>query len=142
MNERSGGIASQMNDARVGASPQPAYPGEGVTDSNELARLITMLRNNEAQSPNTQRDMMIGEFLVSGLRVPQSFIDGLQVLSRTEAAVLRFLGWGRANSDIATLLDVSEATVRTHMNNAILKLGVDGMRELSGLAGLLFHPLD
>ncbi len=59
-----------------------------------------------------------------------------------EAAVLRFLGWGRANADIATLLDISDATVRSHMNNAIIKLGVDGARELAGLSGLLFHPLD
>jgi DNA-binding NarL/FixJ family response regulator len=63
-------------------------------------------------------------------------------LSRSEAAVMRFLGWGRSNADIATLLGISEATARTHMNNCVNKLNVDGIRELIGLAGLLFHPLD
>jgi DNA-binding NarL/FixJ family response regulator len=141
MTQRTGGIASQMNDARaVGAAP--AHPGEGISDADELLRLINRIKASEAQNANSPPDLMIGEFLVSGLRVPQTFIQGLQALSRSEAAVLRFLGWGRANADIATMLDISEATVRTHMNNAIAKLDVDGARELSSLAGLLFHPLD
>jgi DNA-binding CsgD family transcriptional regulator len=40
------------------------------------------------------------------------------------------------------MFGVSEATARTHMNNCVQKLNVDGIRELIGLAGLLFHPLD
>jgi hypothetical protein len=32
--------------------------------------------------------------------------------------------------------------VRTHMNNAIRKLELDGVRELNSLAGLLFLPID
>jgi DNA-binding NarL/FixJ family response regulator len=140
---RPGGIASQMSDARAGAPPaQPAHPGEGVTDAAELARIIALIRQTETQNPQRPPDMMIGEFTVSGLRVPQTFVAALQTLSRTEAAVIRFLGWGRANADIATLLNISEATVRSHMGNAVTKLSVDGARELIGLAGLLFHPLD
>jgi DNA-binding NarL/FixJ family response regulator len=54
---------------------------------------------------------------------------------------MRFLGWGRSNSDIASLLNIHENTVRTHLNNAIGKLEVDGSRGLACLAGLLFHPL-
>ncbi len=137
------GIASAMNDARAApAHAQPARPGEGVTDAAELARLITMIRASETQNTQSPPDMAIGEFTVSGLRIPQSFIAGLAQLSRSEAATLRFLGWGRANADIATLLNVSEATARTHMNNCVQKLHVDGIRELICVAGLLFHPLD
>jgi DNA-binding NarL/FixJ family response regulator len=138
---RAGGIASQMNDARSGAAPAPR-PGEGVTDAAELSRLIALIRQTEAAEPKQRPDLMVGEFSVSGLRVPETFLSGLQSLTRNEAAVLRFLGWGRANADIATLLNISEATVRSHMGNAVTKLDVDGARELICLAGLLFHPLD
>jgi DNA-binding NarL/FixJ family response regulator len=141
MNQRpSGGIASAMNEAR-GAAPA-ARPGQGITDTQELARLIALVRSAEAEAAPVRPDLMIGEFTVPGDRVPLTFLDGLKTLTRMESAVMRFLGWGRANDDIARLLDITETTVRTHMNNAIRKLGVDGTRELIGLAGLLFHPLD
>ncbi len=140
MNRPSSGIASAMNDARAGGvAPRP---GEGVTDTAELARIIAMVKAAETAAPAGPPDVLIGEFTVSGSRVPLTFIDGLKHLSKTEAAVVRFVGWGRANDDIASLLDINENTVRTHMNNAVRKLGVDGARELVSLAGLLFHPLD
>lgn len=124
------------------ASPGPAArPGEGVTDADELARIIRLLRAAEV-ADTRQKDIMVGEFTVAGPRVPLGRLDALQTLTRTEGAVLRFLGWGRANADIATLLNINEATVRTHMTNAIRKLDVDGARGLNSLAGLLFHPLD
>ncbi len=77
MTERPRGIASQINDARA-AVPQPAAVGEGVNDTEELLRLINRIQAKEAQNVNGPPDMMIGEFLVSGLRVPKSFIAGLQ----------------------------------------------------------------
>lgn len=122
--------------------PETGLPGEGVTDTGDLTRLVEMLRAEEARREVHARDIQIGEFTVTGTRVPALHIAGLQTLTRNEAAVLRFLGWGRANGDIATLLNMTENTVRTHMNNAIRKLDLDGVRELNSLAGLLFMPLD
>lgn len=139
---RPGGIASEMNAARAGAAAPAPRPGEGLSDAAELGRLIALIRQSEAAAPQTRRDLIIGEFSVSGLRIPETFVPALQALTRNEAAVLRFLGWGRSNADIATLLNVTEATVRTHMGNAVTKLNVDGARELIAMAGLLFHPLD
>jgi DNA-binding NarL/FixJ family response regulator len=142
MSQRPAGIASTMNDARA-AAPAPApMAGEGVTDTAELARLINLMKQAEAVTSTRQPDIQIGAFTVPGSRVPASFIQGLKDLSKNEAAVLRFLGWGRSNADIAKLLEMNENTVRTHMNNAVAKLGTDGARELIGLGGLLFHPLD
>lgn len=120
----------------------PGLAGDGVTDAEELARLVERLREAEAKRDAHARDIVIGEFSVTGARVPLLHIAGLQTLTRNEAAVLRFLGWGRANGDIATLLNMTENTVRTHMNNAIRKLELDGVRELNSLAGLLFMPLE
>ena len=139
-----GGLAAAVSatPARPVAPKPSALLGEGITDTAELVRLVGMLRASEAASAPQRRDIVIGEFTVSGPRVPDHHIAVLQHLTRNEAAVLRFLGWGRANADIATLLDMTEATVRTHMNNAIRKLQLDGVRELNSLAGLLFMQVD
>jgi len=129
--------------AGSGSGADPRRQGEGVTDTSELARLIDLLRSAErADSAAQARTIQIGEFLVDGTRVPKTFLAPLQSMTRTEAAVVRFLGWGRANADIAVLLSISESTVRSHFNNVINKLNVDGMRELNSIAGLLFHPVE
>ena len=52
-------------------------------------------------------------------RVPQSD------LSPREMDVLRLLADGKSNKRIADALDLSEATVRTHVSNILSKLGVD-----------------
>ena len=131
----------------MSALPSPTHrldppPREGSADAEELARLVEMLRESEARREAHLREITIGEFIVVGWRVPLLHLAGLQTLTRNEAAVLRFLGWGRANGDIGTLLNMTENTVRTHMNNAIRKLDLDGVRELNSLARLLFLPLE
>ena len=137
----SGGIASATQEQRAGAKPA-GVQGTGVDDIAELAALIARIKSREQSNDAAQAQIRIGEFEVEGWRVPETFIGPLQKLSRTEAAVLRFLGWGRSNPDIASLLNVNDNTVRTHLNNAIGKLDVDGSRGLIALAGLLFHPVN
>jgi DNA-binding NarL/FixJ family response regulator len=138
-----GGIASALNDQRSRApAAATAAVGAGVTDPAELARLITLIRAAESADTRPVRDVSVGEFVVMGTRVPIALIEPLQTLTRTEAAVLRFVGWGRSNADIANLLNMTDNTVRTHINNAVQKLGVDGSREFNSVAGLLFHPLE
>ena len=131
----------------IGANAPQSLPRaetrrDAAPDTQELARLVEQLREAEARREAHAREILIGEFTVAGWRVPLLHIAGLQTLTRNEAAVLRFLGWGRANGDIGTLLNMTENTVRTHMNNAIRKLDLDGVRELNSLAGLLFLPLE
>ena len=41
-----------------------------------------------------------------------------------ELEVLRLIVGGKSNKEIATLLDLSEGTVRTHVSNMLGKLGV------------------
>jgi DNA-binding CsgD family transcriptional regulator len=132
--------ANAPSPAASGSGQQLA--GEGISDTAELLRLVTALKQAEADSGAQQRMVVIGEFSVVANRVPASFVGGLQGLTRAESAVLRMLGWGRSNADIAMLLDSAETTIRSHMNNVIRKLELDGMRELMCIAGLLFHPLD
>jgi DNA-binding NarL/FixJ family response regulator len=142
-------MQQRMMAGAAGRTPKPAprtpsgvLAGEGVRDTDELLRLVALIKQAEASSGDAEKMIVIGEFSVTASRVPETFIAGLQALTRAEASVLRMLGWGRANNDIAMLLDSNENTVRTHMNNVIRKLELDGMRELISLAGLLFHALD
>jgi DNA-binding NarL/FixJ family response regulator len=139
-------ISAQAQKTTASSAPlrrtADVLAGEGISDTAELARLIAMLKQSETDSGVSEKTVVIGEFSVLVSRVPETFLPQLQTLTRMEAAVIRMLGWGRSNTDIALLMDGTEATVRTHMNNSIRKLELDGMRELMTLAGLLFHPLD
>lgn len=138
-----GGIASAAQDARAAHQPEgDRRQGLGVDDIDGLAQLIAQIKQREGERDAARRELQLGEFLVEGWRVPADRIAALQSLSRTEVAVMRFLGWGRSNKDIASLLNIHENTVRTHLNNAIGKLDVDGSRGLACLAGLLFHPVE
>jgi DNA-binding NarL/FixJ family response regulator len=111
-------------------------------DAEEEARLRELMRLlRKADTRAGDEEQLVGEFRIPRSRIPERHVETIQTLTRTEAAVLRFLGWGRANGDIATLLVISENTVRVHLNNMCHKLELDGVRELNALAGLLFHPL-
>jgi len=48
-----------------------------------------------------------------------------QVLSDRERAVLRLIGEGLPNKQIATALSIGERTVKSHVASALNKLGVD-----------------
>jgi DNA-binding NarL/FixJ family response regulator len=108
---------------------------------DEDARLRELMRLLRKADESNGAEQVIGEFRIPASRVPQRVLDSIAKLTKTEVAVLRFLGWGRANKDIATLLVISDNTVRVHLNNMCNKLELDGVRELNALAGLLFFPL-
>jgi len=112
------------------------------TDPEEerLRELMLLLRKADAKAAGEEH--LVGEFRIPRSRIPERHLHGIGRLTKTEVAVLRFLGWGRSNADIATLLTMSENTVRVHLNNMCGKLELDGVRELNALAGLLFHPLN
>ena len=123
------------------AQGDPRDPDDTSGIDPQMLALLKQMREAARRDPARQRDINVGEFTVDGARVPLSLVEALNQLTRTEAAALRFAGWGRSNADIATLLSISEGTARTHLNSAVRKLDLDGMRGLIALAGLLFHPL-
>ncbi len=53
---------------------------------------------------------------------PEDGVAGL--LSAREREVLRWVGRGKPNAEIATALYISESTVRKHLQSAYKKLGV------------------
>lgn len=110
-------------------------------EHGEEARIRELMRLlRKAEDASTQ-EQVVGEFRIPRSRIPERHMETIGTLTKTEVAVMRFLGWGRANRDIGILLAISENTVRVHLTNICRKLELDGVRELNALAGLLFHPL-
>lgn len=118
-----------------------AVAAAGDPEETRLAAIADLLRRADASAPATP-PVPLGEHMVEAARVPRRHRDALLKLTPMELAAIRFLGWGRSNGDIATLLLMSENTVRVHLANVCRKLELDGMRELGALAGLLFYPTD
>lgn len=112
----------------------------GETADARLAAIAELLRQADLAIPATPQTVAIGEHMIAAARVPGRHREALMRLTPTELTCLRFMGWGRSNADIATLLLISENTVRVHLANVARKLELDGMRELAALAGVLFYP--
>ena len=124
----------------MSAMAEPAAPAPSAEDER-LAAIAELLRKADAL-PGAPAPVALGEHIVEAARVPQRHRGALLKLTPMELTVIRFLGWGRSNGDIATLLLISENTVRVHLSNVCRKLELDGMRELAALAGLLLYPSD
>lgn len=101
-------------------------------DGAELARAIAAVREGAAQlDPDVQRRLV--DALAAGGAPPTGgtaaespagsggLPDGL---TRREAEVLGRIAAGRSNTEIAAELYISEATVKTHINNMFTKAGL------------------
>ena len=78
---------------------------------DELLQSIYAVHNGESRSPS-----QVAEKLAER--------DDSEQLTPRELHVLERIVAGRANKDIAADLSISEATVKTHINNLLSKLGV------------------
>lgn len=69
--------------------------------------------------------------------------DLTAVLTSRELEVLRLVGAGKANKEIASELVISERTARTHVSNVLRKIGVSSRTQAAVLAirqGLVASP--
>jgi len=110
-------LTSVLEDASVVGAVRAGAIGYLLKDTkaDELCRSIKAAFAGQVQlSPQAAARLM------QEVRAPES----PQSLTERETEVLRLLAEGKANKEIALALHISETTVKTHVSNILMKLGV------------------
>ncbi|MFC8517832.1 response regulator [Streptomyces sp. NPDC057257] len=97
-----------------------------------LAAVRTVARGEGIVAPAVTR-RLIAEFAAKPVRQTRDPAI-LDELTRREREVLSCLGEGLSNADIATRLDMAEATVKTHVSRLLGKLGLRSRVQAAVLA--------
>jgi DNA-binding NarL/FixJ family response regulator len=104
-------------------------------DADEVSVAVRAAHRGELQL-----DPAVARRLTAMLRVDQTR-EGASDLTPRELDVLRLLGAGEANKEIAAELGITERTARTHVSNILAKLGLRSRTQAAlwaareGLAG-------
>jgi DNA-binding NarL/FixJ family response regulator len=88
-----------------------AYLLKGMTTS-DLVTAIRAVHNGKSHIPQVIADRLAERI-------------GVEDLTQRELEVLEQIVSGKSNKEIAAALNISEATVKTHVNNLLSKLGVE-----------------
>jgi DNA-binding NarL/FixJ family response regulator len=119
-------LTTYSDDESVFAALQAGARGYLTKDAGaeEIARAIDAVRGGDAQlDPSVQRRLV--DALATGVQPSRrrrgDLPDGL---TQREAEVLTLIADGRSNAEIARELFISEATVKTHINNLFAKAGL------------------
>ena len=95
--------------------------GQPHTEPAELVRAVRVVASGEALlSPSVTR-RLISEFADRAKAPPPA--TSMEVLTERERQLVGLVGEGLSNDDIAGRLVLSPATVKTHVNRAMMKLG-------------------
>ncbi|MFI0407918.1 response regulator [Actinomadura sp. 3N508] len=116
-------LTTYADDESIFAALRAGARGYLTKDAgaDEIARAIAAVRGGAAQlDPAVQRRLV--EAVATGDRPRRAGRDGLpDGLTPREAEVLALIARGRSNAEIAGDLFISEATVKTHINNLFAK---------------------
>nr|WP_154696993.1 response regulator transcription factor [Lentzea guizhouensis] len=96
-----------------------------VLKESEPARLlaaITAVASGEMQFSPTVMSRLVAAYLRDDVAAAPCAPPGLDELTDREREVLRLVGTGITNADIASRLTVTEGTVKTHLNRVMTKL--------------------
>lgn len=88
-------------------------------DPDALVRAVRAVHGGQVLLAPEAADAML-----SGPSVPSSGPPSIAVLTDREREVLALIASGRSNREIAKELVVAEKTVKTHVSNVLMKLGV------------------
>jgi DNA-binding NarL/FixJ family response regulator len=115
-------LTTYSDDETVFAALRAGARGYLTKDARagEIAEAIAAVRRGEAQfDPAIQR--RLAESVASRSPASEALPDGL---TPREIDVLRLIAAGQSNMEIAKELVITEATVKTHINNLFAKAGV------------------
>jgi DNA-binding NarL/FixJ family response regulator len=131
-------LTSFAEKERVRAALDSGASGYLLKDS-EPAEVAAAVRS--AHRGEIQLDPAVTRPLITDL---SSGGDGMiSLLTSRELEVLRLVGAGKANKEIASELVISERTARTHVSNVLRKIGVSSRTQAAVLAvreGLVAGP--
>jgi DNA-binding NarL/FixJ family response regulator len=114
-------LTSFAEDERVHAALQAGASGYLLKDSDadDIAGAVRAAHHGQVQL-----DPAIARRLASSFVTPKPDGPELELTSR-ELEVLRLVGAGKQNKEIAAELSISERTVRSHMSSILRKLGLN-----------------
>ncbi|MFI0485096.1 response regulator [Actinomadura sp. 9N215] len=116
-------LTTYADDESIFAALRAGARGYLTKDAgaDEIARAVAAVRGGAAQlDPAVQRRLV--DAVATGDRPRRPARGGLpDGLTRREAEVLALIAQGRSNAEIAGALFISEATVKTHINNLFAK---------------------
>jgi DNA-binding NarL/FixJ family response regulator len=131
-------LTSFAEKERVRAALESGASGYLLKDS-EPAEVAAAVRS--AHRGEIQLDPAVTRPLISDLSSGANGVTA--VLTSRELEVLRLVGAGKANKEIAADLVISERTARTHVSNVLRKIGVSSRTQAAVLAvreGLVVAP--
>ena len=114
---------------RSGAS---GFLGKSAEADELLAAIRTVSRGDALLSPAATRTL-IGRFLAMPAvpaGVPEEARRGLDALTEREREISALVATGLSNDEIAARLVLSPATVKTHVNRAMVKVGARDRAQL------------
>ena len=112
---------------RAGAS---GFLGKGAEPAELIAAIQVVARGDSLLSPAATKSL-IARFLASGGEEPDNEPSAaLAALTEREREVVALVAGGLSNDEIASHLVVSPATVKTHVNRAMTKLGAHDRAQL------------
>ena len=110
-------LTSVLEDASVSGAVKAGAIGYllKTTEADELCEAIKAAAEGKVQLAPEAAERLMRE-----VRAPES----PEALTRRETEVLKLLARGQANKQIARELYIGEKTVKTHVSNILMKLGV------------------
>lgn len=122
----------------IAAAIRSVARGQATFDPTVAARLLDGLDLTAAGTARSDRPAHRPSDQASDQRGQGSEDRRLAELTPRERDVLRLIGQGRTNTEIADELFVSTSTVKTHINNLFAKLGLRDRAQAVRLAGRVF----
>jgi DNA-binding NarL/FixJ family response regulator len=119
-------LTTYSDDESVFAALQAGARGYLTKDAgaDEIARAIDAVRGGDAQlDPSVQR-RLVDAFATGSQPSRRRRGDLPDGLTQREVEVLTLIAAGHSNAEIARELFISEATVKTHINNLFAKAGL------------------